>query len=67
MTVLGRRGPLQAAFTIKELREQLQLPGVAATWEGFDYRELEPLLPGESVGRTVRPGMLGGAVSLALT
>ncbi|PLB47753.1 ferredoxin/adrenodoxin reductase [Aspergillus steynii IBT 23096] len=27
--VVGRRGPLQAAFTIKELRELLQLPGVA--------------------------------------
>ncbi|GLA46090.1 NADPH-adrenodoxin reductase [Aspergillus niger] len=27
--VVGRRGPMQAAFTIKELRELLQLPGVA--------------------------------------
>ncbi|KAI9040800.1 NADPH-adrenodoxin reductase [Aspergillus affinis] len=27
--VVGRRGPLQAAFTIKELRELLQLPGVS--------------------------------------
>ncbi|CAG8303608.1 unnamed protein product [Penicillium salamii] len=27
--VVGRRGPLQAAFTIKELREMLQLPGVS--------------------------------------
>ncbi|CAO3590287.1 unnamed protein product [Absidia cylindrospora] len=26
--VVGRRGPLQAAFTAKELREQLKLPGV---------------------------------------
>ncbi|RAH40212.1 NADPH-adrenodoxin reductase [Aspergillus brunneoviolaceus CBS 621.78] len=27
--VVGRRGPMQAAFTIKELRELLQLPSVA--------------------------------------
>ncbi|OQE34663.1 hypothetical protein PENCOP_c016G07402 [Penicillium coprophilum] len=27
--VVGRRGPLQASFTIKELRELLQLPGVS--------------------------------------
>ncbi|KAJ5339769.1 NADPH-adrenodoxin reductase Arh1, partial [Penicillium brevicompactum] len=27
--VVGRRGPLQAAFTIKEAREMLQLPGVS--------------------------------------
>ncbi|PYH94614.1 NADPH-adrenodoxin reductase Arh1 [Aspergillus ellipticus CBS 707.79] len=27
--VVGRRGPIQAAFTIKELRELLQLPGVS--------------------------------------
>ncbi|KAJ5133133.1 hypothetical protein N7526_004498 [Penicillium atrosanguineum] len=27
--VVGRRGPLQAAFTIKEIRELLQLPSVA--------------------------------------
>ncbi|GAB1191122.1 hypothetical protein APSETT444_000293 [Aspergillus pseudonomiae] len=27
--VVGRRGPMQAAFTIKELRELLQLPGVS--------------------------------------
>ncbi|KAH8547737.1 hypothetical protein BGW37DRAFT_222193 [Umbelopsis sp. PMI_123] len=26
--VVGRRGPLQAAFTAKELREQMKLPGV---------------------------------------
>ncbi|PHH58682.1 hypothetical protein CDD81_4874 [Ophiocordyceps australis] len=27
--VIGRRGPMQAAFTIKELRELMKLPGVA--------------------------------------
>jgi adrenodoxin-NADP+ reductase len=29
VSVVGRRGPMQAAFTIKELRELMQLPGVA--------------------------------------
>jgi len=32
--VVGRRGPLQAPYTIKELRELMQLPGVA--FEGID-------------------------------
>ncbi|KAL4120621.1 hypothetical protein QTP88_013280 [Uroleucon formosanum] len=29
VTLVGRRGPLQVAFTIKELREMLKLPGVS--------------------------------------
>lgn len=37
--VVGRRGPLQAAFTIKELRELLQIPAVS-----FDHVS-ETLLP----------------------
>ncbi|KAI9934953.1 NADPH-adrenodoxin reductase [Aspergillus wentii] len=41
--VVGRRGPMQAAFTIKELRELLQLPGVS-----FDQVPRE-LLPPEDV------------------
>ncbi|KAF0304231.1 NADPH:adrenodoxin oxidoreductase, mitochondrial [Amphibalanus amphitrite] len=45
VTVVGRRGPLQAAFTIKELREQLQLPGVTALWDDFPADQLEKQLP----------------------
>ncbi|PYH44191.1 NADPH-adrenodoxin reductase, partial [Aspergillus saccharolyticus JOP 1030-1] len=41
--VVGRRGPMQAAFTIKELRELLQLPSVA-----FDPIPTD-LLPSEEV------------------
>jgi len=40
VTVIGRRGPSQAAFTIKEVRELLTLPGVH-----FDLRD-PSLLPG---------------------
>lgn len=35
--LIGRRGPLQAAFTIKELREMLKLPNVATKWRTNDF------------------------------
>lgn len=35
--IVGRRGPLQAAFTIKELREMLKLPNVDALWRADDF------------------------------
>ncbi|KAG4078839.1 hypothetical protein HA402_007389 [Bradysia odoriphaga] len=35
--LIGRRGPLQAAFTIKELREMTKLPGVNILWRGEDF------------------------------
>lgn len=38
--VVGRRGPMQAAFTIKELRELMNLPGVA--YEPTDTSSLIP-------------------------
>lgn len=38
--VVGRRGPMQAAFTIKELRELMNLPGVA--YEPADTSSLIP-------------------------
>lgn len=42
--IVGRRGPLQAAFTVKEVRELLTLPGV-----GFaGMAEFESLLPPEA-------------------
>jgi adrenodoxin-NADP+ reductase len=36
--LIGRRGPLQVAFTIKEFREILKLPNVRTTLsaDGFD-------------------------------
>lgn len=35
--LIGRRGPLQAAFTIKELREMLKLPGCVTRWSAEDF------------------------------
>lgn len=35
--LIGRRGPLQAAYTIKELREMLKLPNVATKWRTNDF------------------------------
>lgn len=35
--MVGRRGPLQAAFTIKELREMLNLSNVATIWRRNDF------------------------------
>lgn len=35
--LIGRRGPLQVAFTIKELREMLKLSGVMTKWRKDDF------------------------------
>jgi adrenodoxin-NADP+ reductase len=35
--LVGRRGPLQAAYTIKELREMLKLPKVDTVWRPNDF------------------------------
>nr|AAX85204.1 adrenodoxin reductase [Aedes aegypti] len=43
--LVGRRGPLQAAFTIKELREMLKLPNCVTTWRPDDLQDLEETLP----------------------
>ncbi|XP_053552612.1 NADPH:adrenodoxin oxidoreductase, mitochondrial [Bombina bombina] len=39
--LIGRRGPQQVAFTIKELREMLHLPGTRPLLEPSDYQGLE--------------------------
>ncbi|XP_018798910.1 PREDICTED: NADPH:adrenodoxin oxidoreductase, mitochondrial [Bactrocera latifrons] len=38
--LVGRRGPLQAAFTIKELREMLKLPNVQTLWKPDDFTDV---------------------------
>lgn len=43
--LIGRRGPLQAAFTIKELREMTKLPGVNIQWRGEDFVGIAEELP----------------------
>ncbi|KAL7050988.1 hypothetical protein ACKWTF_004284 [Chironomus riparius] len=35
--MVGRRGPLQAAFTIAELREMLKIPNVQTIWRSADF------------------------------
>lgn len=35
--LVGRRGPLQVAFTIKELREQLKIPFCQTVWRKNDF------------------------------
>ncbi|XP_017106030.2 NADPH:adrenodoxin oxidoreductase, mitochondrial [Drosophila bipectinata] len=42
--LVGRRGPLQAAFTIKELREMLKLPKVDIRWRSSDFSGIEEQL-----------------------
>lgn len=39
--LVGRRGPLQAAFTIKELREMLNLPNVSTIWRKSDFINID--------------------------
>uniref|UniRef100_A0A4W2F5N0 NADPH:adrenodoxin oxidoreductase, mitochondrial n=1 Tax=Bos indicus x Bos taurus TaxID=30522 RepID=A0A4W2F5N0_BOBOX len=39
--IVGRRGPLQVAFTIKELREMIQLPGTQPMLDPADFLGLQ--------------------------
>ncbi|XP_004592992.2 NADPH:adrenodoxin oxidoreductase, mitochondrial isoform X2 [Ochotona princeps] len=39
--IVGRRGPLQVAFTIKELREMIQLPGTRPLLDPADFLGLQ--------------------------
>ncbi|XP_037664798.1 NADPH:adrenodoxin oxidoreductase, mitochondrial isoform X2 [Choloepus didactylus] len=39
--IVGRRGPLQVAFTIKELREMIQLPGTQSILDPADFLGLQ--------------------------
>lgn len=41
VNMVGRRGPLQAAFTIKELREMLNLSNVATLWRKEDFTKID--------------------------
>lgn len=48
--LIGRRGPLQAAFTIKELREMTKLPDVRVIWRPEDFAGIA-----EQVATLARP------------
>ncbi|KAJ0181112.1 hypothetical protein K1T71_003197 [Dendrolimus kikuchii] len=43
--LVGRRGPLQVAFTIKELREQLNLKNCQTVWRENDFDNIEDTVP----------------------
>ncbi|XP_075986331.1 NADPH:adrenodoxin oxidoreductase, mitochondrial [Anticarsia gemmatalis] len=43
--LVGRRGPLQVAFTIKELREQLKLKNCKTIWRENDFQNVESVVP----------------------
>ncbi|XP_058061712.1 NADPH:adrenodoxin oxidoreductase, mitochondrial [Anopheles bellator] len=43
--LVGRRGPLEAAFTIKELREMLKLGNCRTTWRPDDFHHVEESIP----------------------
>lgn len=45
VTLVGRRGPLQVAFTIKELREMLSLPSVSTVFGGDDFSGVDKVIP----------------------
>jgi adrenodoxin-NADP+ reductase len=42
--LIGRRGPLQAAFTIKELREQLKMANCKTFWRVEDFQNINDYL-----------------------
>lgn len=43
--LVGRRGPLEVSFTIKELREMTKLPDVASIFRPKDFEGLREVLP----------------------
>lgn len=45
VNLVGRRGPLQTAFTIKELREMLKLPNCSTVWRTEDFEGIEEKVP----------------------
>ncbi|XP_038064541.1 NADPH:adrenodoxin oxidoreductase, mitochondrial-like [Patiria miniata] len=43
--LIGRRGPLQVAFSIKELREMTKLPGCRSELDPLDFEGLQERIP----------------------
>jgi len=46
VTLVGRRGPLQVAFTIKEFREMLKLPEVSTNFFEDQMNDIDKLIIG---------------------
>lgn len=43
--LVGRRGPLQVAFTIKELREMINLKGCSSVFERKHFEDIKDIIP----------------------
>lgn len=48
MYLVGRRGPLQVAFTIKELREMINLKGCSSIFEKEHFHGVPEVIPSMS-------------------
>lgn len=46
VTLVGRRGPLQVSFTIKELREMLKIPGVSTSFLKDQMKNIDKVISG---------------------
>jgi len=46
--LIGRRGPLQAAFTIKELREMIKLKNCKSIFKQSDFAGVKDFMPSAS-------------------
>lgn len=42
---VGRRGPLQIACTIKEIREMINLPNVRTVFDKNDFEGVDKIIP----------------------
>ena len=62
--LIGRRGPLQVAFTIAELRELIKMPGVLAKLDPLHYAEL--CAGGQIKGQPSLPPSLPPSLSSSL-
>ncbi|KAJ4432143.1 hypothetical protein ANN_20759, partial [Periplaneta americana] len=51
--LIGRRGPLQVAFTIKELREMLKLPGCVTVCNQQDFESVRSVIPDRDIDNKI--------------
>lgn len=47
--MVGRRGPLQVAYTIKELREMIRLPDCKPVLSQTDFTGIDKLINGKII------------------
>ena len=61
--LLGRRGPLEVSFTIKELREMIRLEDTKPLMKAEDFVDIRPKVPGMEI---IHPIMYAGIIILYL-